>query len=264
MTASDFKTGLVSISFRQLAAEELVALVAAAGQQGLEWGGDVHAPHGDVRKAGQVARWTGEAGLSTAAYGSYYRTAEPDGPDINAVLDSAAALGAPTVRVWAGKRGSEDADEAYRRKVVEDARRICELAAGRGLRVAFEYHGGTLTDSIPSSVSLLEALRDVENLDTLWQPPNGQPEAVCEESLRAVLPRVSNAHVFHWGPGGFKDRQPLSGGTERWTNYFRILEEHPKPRWALLEFVKDDDPERYLRDARVLDGILDGVQVDAD
>ena len=105
-------------------------------------------------------------------------------------------------------------------------------------------------------MALLEALRDVDNLDTLWQPPNGQPEDVCVQSLRAVLPRVSNVHVFHWGPRGWQDRHALTDGLDRWTNYFRILREHPRPRWALLEFVKGDDPEQYLRDAAALREIL--------
>jgi len=257
MARSDLHPGLVSITFRGLSAEELIELVVRANQKGIEWGGDVHVPHGDTRKAEQVARWTRDAGLETAAYGSYYRLAEPDdSPDIEAVLDSAEALGAPTIRVWAGKQDSANADDAYRTAVEEDARRVCGLARNRGLRVALEYHANTLTDSIPSSVALLEALA-LDNLDTLWQPPNGQPEDVCEESLRSVLPRVSNIHVFHWGPGGWGDRYPLSEGTERWSNYFRILDEQPQPRWALMEFVPDDSTQQYLEDAAVLNRLLE-------
>ncbi|WFB36377.1 TIM barrel protein [Kiritimatiellota bacterium B12222] len=255
MDFSNFRTGLVSISFRKVAACDLIEEVVKAGQQGLEWGGDVHVPHGQTTKAEQVARWTRDAGLETAAYGSYYRLADEDSPEIEAVLDSAEALGAPTVRVWAGKKASEDADEAYRKAVVEDARVICALAAKRNLRIALEYHGNTLTDSIASAGELMTAL-DLENLDSLWQPPNGQPEDICEQSLTQLLPRISNVHVFHWGAGGFRERYPLAEGQERWARYFELLQAETKSRWALMEFVKDDTLAQYHADARSLHHIL--------
>ncbi len=254
MDFSNIRTGLVSISFRKLASCDLIEEVVKAGQQGIEWGGDVHVPHGDTAKAEQVARWTREAGLESAAYGSYYRLAEADSPEIEAVLDSAEALGTSTVRVWAGKKASADADQAYREAVKADARRICGLAAKQNLRIAFEYHGNTLTDSIESAGELLNDLQ-IDNLDSLWQPPNGQPEAVCEESLQAILPRISNVHVFHWG-AGFLERFPLVEGTDRWSRYFELLQADRKPRWALMEFVKDDALAQYHADAIQLREIL--------
>ncbi len=251
------RTGLVSISFRPESPESLIEKVVAAGQQGLEWGGDVHVPHGDTVRAEQVAGWTRDAGLDVAAYGSYYRLAETeDNPDFEAVLDAALALGTDTIRVWPGRRGSADADEAYRTQVKEDARRICALAEPHGIRIGFEYHGGTLTDTIDSSVELMTSL-ELSNLDTLWQPPNGQPEDHCQTSLRSVLSRVSNVHVFHWG-AGFRERFALKDGVERWTRYFQILAEEPKNRWALLEFAKDDSLTQYHEDARVLADLVAG------
>ena len=50
------KTGLVSVTFRELASREIVALVANAGLDGIEWGGDVHVPHGELSTARQVLR----------------------------------------------------------------------------------------------------------------------------------------------------------------------------------------------------------------
>jgi hypothetical protein len=256
MKDSTLKTGLVSISFRKLSAPQLIEEMVKAGQQGVEWGGDVHVPHGDVKAAEQVARWTRDAGLETAAYGSYYRLGPTENsPEIEAVLDSAEALGAPSVRVWAGDKGSAEAGPEDRQRIIEDTKRICQLAAKRSIRIAFEYHGNTLTDDIDSAVELLEAL-PLDNLDSLWQPPNGQPESICEKSLHSILPRVSNVHVFHWGNGGWTDRHLLSDGKERWTRCFEILAEDPKPRWALLEFAKDDLLDNYHRDARVLQELV--------
>ena len=83
--------GLVSITFRPLSPQELIKLVAEAGLKAIEWGGDIHVPHGDVSRAQEVGRQTTEAGLSVAAYGSYYRlgVSEAAGLAFEQVLDSA-------------------------------------------------------------------------------------------------------------------------------------------------------------------------------
>lgn len=255
MNFENIRSGLVSISFRKIAASDLIEEVVKAGQSGIEWGGDVHVPHGDTAKAEQVARWMMDAGLETAAYGSYYRLADKESPDFEAVLDCAEALGTASIRVWAGKMGSKDADESYRQAVKQDARRISGMAAKRDIRIAFEYHGNTLTDTIESAGELLDDLK-IDNLDSLWQPPNGQPEEICEKSLTSILPRISNVHVFHWGAGGFNERFSLAEGKARWSKYFNLLQADLKPRWALLEFVKDDALAQYHEDARALSEIL--------
>lgn len=111
MGVPNFRPGLVSISFRDLSPERLIQEVVDAGLQGLEWGGDVHVPHGDTSTAEQVGIRTREAGLEVVAYGSYYRLGETrDNPEFEAVLESACALKAPTIRVWAGRQASADAD----------------------------------------------------------------------------------------------------------------------------------------------------------
>ena len=45
------KIGLVSVSFRGLAPEAIIDLAAECGLGGVEWGGDVHVPCGDLRRA---------------------------------------------------------------------------------------------------------------------------------------------------------------------------------------------------------------------
>ena len=71
-------SGLVSITFRQLTPEQIVDLVAETGLAAIEWGGDVHVPHGEVAPARDVRRRTEEAGLIVASYGSYLRVGHDD------------------------------------------------------------------------------------------------------------------------------------------------------------------------------------------
>src|SRR5690606_20409375 len=246
------RSGLVSITFRSLIAAEVVDLARTAGIDGIEWGGDVHVPPGDMQRAREVRHMTEDAGLSVSAYGSYYRLrpeADEEYP-FEAVLASAVALGAPTIRVWAGNQPSSAVDAAERGRIAEQSRRIADMAAEQGIRVAYEFHSNTLTDRLESALDLLRAV-DHPNIRTFWQPPNGMPPAESRAGLDAVAGWVSNIHCFHWWPTS-KDRHPLADGEANWSLYLEKIAARPGDRFVSVEFVKDDAPEQFLEDAAVL------------
>ena len=250
MTAkTGIESGLVSITFRHLAPEEIIALVAEAGLRGIEWGGDVHVPHGDMRAAAAVGAATRARGLEVAAYGSYYHAGSEEGPDFQAVLDTAMALEAPVVRVWAGDKGSAESEPPERARVVADLRRIAGLAEARGIRIAVESHGGTLTDTFESAVALYDET-DHANLWAYWQPRIGDGHEACLAGLRALLPRLCHLHVFHWIPP--YQRLPLAEGEDRWPDYLQEAARSGRRHFAMLEFTQDDEPANFLRDAATL------------
>ncbi|NBB78352.1 MAG: sugar phosphate isomerase/epimerase, partial [Verrucomicrobia bacterium] len=72
-------TGLCSVTFRKHATDELIDLARKGGIEGIEWGGDVHVPPGDLENARAVGEKTAAAGLSVCSYGSYYRCDEESG-----------------------------------------------------------------------------------------------------------------------------------------------------------------------------------------
>jgi sugar phosphate isomerase/epimerase len=245
-------TGLVSVTFRKLSPVEVVALARKAGLEGIEWGGDIHVPHGDIGRAREVRAMTQEGGLKVAAYGSYYKAgwSELNGLPFRNVLDSAVELGAPTIRVWPGLKGSVDVDEDGRWAVIEDLKRIATQAAQVGVSITLEFHGGSLTDTNESASQLLVEL-DHANIFMGWQPHNGEETAECVAGLRAILPKVGNIHVFHWWPTS-ADRLPLAEGEARWMEFLRKLRSLPGERYALLEFVPGDSVEALIRDAATL------------
>src|ERR1035441_2206467 len=116
--------GLVSITFRSLAPEEIIRLAAQAGVQSIEWGGDVHVPAGEVDRAREVGRRTREAGLMVSAYGSSSRLGRGGG---------------------GGGEGNWSRED--RREIIDDALRVAEMAGRAGIPLSLEYHGGTLTDT---------------------------------------------------------------------------------------------------------------------
>lgn len=246
------RSGLVSITFRQLSPREIVALTAEAGLEAIEWGGDVHVPHGDVATARQVRRMTEEAGLAVASYGSYYKVGADAPESFDGVLAAGVALGAAMIRVWAGDKGSGDADQADRARVAAESRRIAALAAGAGIEIAYEWHGGSLTDTTESAVALLAAVGR-EDVGAYWQPAPYSDVDACLASIQAVAPHLRNVHVYAWdGP----ERLPLSAGAARWRQYLAAIAGLGGERFAMLEFVRDDDPAALREDAATLRGWL--------
>ena len=245
-------SGLVSITFRALSPQEVIELAVSTGLKAIEWGGDIHVPHGDVTRAEEVRELTHNAGLLVAAYGSYYRLGEGEtsGLPFERVLASATALGAPNIRVWAGGKGSGEVTAHERQAIIDDAFRVADLAQEKGISVGLEYHGGTLTDSRVSVRHLLDELSH-PNLNFLWQPANGETVEQSVERLQDVLPRIHHAHVFHWWPSA-AERRPLAEGEDRWLTYLKIIQSTGKNMPCLLEFVRDDSPDQFRQDAATL------------
>ncbi len=47
-------------------------------------------------------------------------------------------------------------------------------------------------------------------------------------------------------------RQPLEAGAERWRQYIRVLRGTGRPHALLLEYVQNDSPEQFEKDAATL------------
>lgn len=234
------RIGLCSVTFRQLTADEVIAAAVRAGLECIEWGGDIHVPAGDTTLADDVARRTGDAGLAVASYGSYWRADE----DITPVLDSAAALGADRVRIWAGRIGSAEASEGERRAVTEAIAEASASAHALGITLALEYHSGTIADT-PAAVRRL--LNDVPALRTYWQPTVGASDEAALHEYDLLRDAVAAVHVFSWWPT--TERLRLAERENLWGPLFRTATE---PRDALLEFVPHDDPDLLAREAAAL------------
>jgi sugar phosphate isomerase/epimerase len=250
------KSGLTSITFRQLCPNEIIDLTLQENLDGIEWGGDLHAPHGNIKIADEVYKMTADAGLDVIAYGSYFVLgfSAENGLDFKSVLDSAVALHAPVIRVWVGKIASAEADENYRTKIIEETKTIAKLAAEKNIEIAFESHINTLTDTGESTVDLLEKI-NMENVKTYWQP---DPSWSIEENLRKlslIFPWLRNIHVFHWTDENFI-RLPLNDGKDKWIKYFNKIAALDFDTYAIIEFVKDDSIEQFHTDAKTLKKLL--------
>jgi len=247
-------TGMCSVTFRDLSPDQVIELTAEAKLDGVEWGGDVHVPPDTPPCADQtVQEATEKAGLVVASYGSYYNVLKSDDhpKSFPPVLDTAQALGTRVVRIWCGGGDSADADESAFQLAAERTAELGRMAAERNITLAFEFHTGGLTDSVPTTVKLLQMI-DEPNVRTYFQDLKRDAPAPADD-LRELLPYVQNVHC-QYGEGG--KRCALEKGKERWSALLGILRESDFDGFVLIEFTADNKPESFLRDAATLREIL--------
>ena len=249
--------GLCSVTFRSLSVEDVVGAAQQAKIQGIEWGGDIHVPPGDLKNAESVSILTKAAGMEIVSYGSYYRLGSKEQEaSFETILETAVKLTAPAIRVWAGKIGSDKATENNWKEVVEDARRVADLATEQGIHVNLEYHGRTLTDTVDSATRLMKEINH-PNVSLYWQPALLETVEERVQSIEKLKKWLTHVHVFHWKIiDGNLIMCPFSEGVSDWKKYLNKLEEKDGVRYLMMEFVKDDSVEQFLEDVRSLKSLI--------
>ena len=262
--------GICTITIKNLSPEEVIRFAVDHKLQALEWWAGGHVLPGEVARAAEIGGLTKAAGLVVSSYGSYYRTAvsEAEGMSFASVLDSAVAVGAPTIRVWAGNKNAEDADAEWSAAVIRDTNRIADLAAARGVSITFEFHGNTLTNTNESARRFAAQVQH-PNVFFSWQPPHGYSAEHSLAGLEGLLPRLSTLHCFHWTIGSYEKslftdfqralvwptdyhRHPLVDARDRWQAYIEAARSTGRDHAVLLEFARDDSVELAAADAATL------------
>lgn len=232
-------TGLLSVTFRSLPFERIIELTVKAGLDGIEWGGDIHVPPGELKLAERIGQAARKAGLVNFSYGSYWRAdSEPE-----MIAETAVALGVQWIRVWAGKLPSAFCPPEIRRRTVAYLQKICRCSAGLRLQIAAEWHPNTLTDVAVSAAKLINEVDDDRffcYFQRDWERDNRRELDVFP------LNRIRAVHV-HYNVN--RQRFPLSDGFDEWS---RLLERIPEDAPALLEFVRNNSEEQFLADACIL------------
>ncbi|MEK4578067.1 sugar phosphate isomerase/epimerase family protein [Bacillus sp. FSL R12-0074] len=98
------------------------------------------------------------------------------------------------IRTFAGQKGSEDFSEQERKEYVERIRRICDLFAPHNMYILLETHPNTLTDTLPSTLKLLEEVNHPYlkiNLDFLHIWESGADPV---DSFHRLKPWIQHYH----------------------------------------------------------------------
>lgn len=246
------QAGLVSVSFRKNTVEEVVKAASKAGLTAIEWGGDIHVPHGDLEAAKKAAGLCQEAGIAIPEYGSYYIIGKSEPGEFEKVVASAKVLGTDMIRVWPGMmlKTAELTAEGYA-AMVADAQRICDAAPD--FRIALECHPMSLTEDYRMALKFLEDVGR-ENLKMFWQPCQYHDLAYNLEAIDALLPYVQSVHVFNWTANmenPMPNRFPLVEGEKHWKLYLERLSQKKGLNY-MLEFMPDDSMDSLPSEANTL------------
>ncbi len=194
------KKGLCSVTFRTKTVAKIISLSAKQGLDCIEWGGDIHVPCGKTARAEKVGAATVKAGLGVYSYGSYFRCDDLD--KFERTSDTAYALGAKIIRVWAGTKDAEKCSEEDFLRLTETLRRCCDFAQKRGQTVACEFHGGTYNNGRENALRLIKSV-DRKNFKTYWQPIYWKKFVSDEERVRdnidtivALSPYIACVHAY--------------------------------------------------------------------
>ena len=249
-----FYPGLVSISFRALTPDAVIALCGRTGLTAIEWGTDSHVKTPDAATA--VYRMGSDAGVLPCSCGSYYKLGVSPAEDLRTALDIARELHTDTLRIWGGNRGSAELSEQDFQKMVKEAYAAAELAETYGVTLCLECHPHTVTDRYESGLRFLNTVAH-PRLRTYWQPNQFESLAYNLEAAEALAEDTRMIHVFAWSD---KERFPLENHADIWTRYLSIFAKTGKTYGTLLEFMPDDRPESLLHEADTLKRILSNFQ----
>ncbi|PGM86883.1 sugar phosphate isomerase/epimerase family protein [Bacillus cereus] len=98
------------------------------------------------------------------------------------------------IRTFAGQKGSEDFSEQERKEYVKRIRMICDLFAQYNMYILLETHPNTLTDTLPSTLKLLEEVNHPYlkiNLDFLHIWESGADPV---DSFQRLKPWIQHYH----------------------------------------------------------------------
>ena len=246
------KAGLCSVTFRAKSPKEIINLAVKAGIHSIEWASDAHVYEGNVALAEEVRKMTEDAGLEVSSYGSYYRLGMKN--DIIPYLESAKALGAPEIRVWAGYNPSYYHLFDARQALVQEAKEISRKAAEYGITISTECHANTLTDTLESLIRYMFEVNE-PNFCTYWQALDHIPDNEQLHVLKTIYTtgKLTNLHVYHFDFFGADCEQKLlSEAYDKWLERLMIFGDDSATRHAMLEFVRDGSEENFMADSETL------------
>ena len=244
-----FKLGLVSISFRALAPEEIIVKMKESGLKYVEWGSDVHAKPNDKKRLIELRDMCEREGIGISSYGSYFKLAENPISELPMYIDAAKTLGVDIIRIWCGNKNYTDMGENERRAFISLSREAAKIAENSGVTLCMECHNNTFTNCLEGALRLMEEVNSPA-FQMHWQPNQflSHEENVLFAKKMAKYTRV--IHAFHWIG---TDKFPLSEGADRWREY---LGEFSGDEFLLLEFMPDGQVKTLPREADSLKSIV--------
>jgi hypothetical protein len=173
--------------------DTFLRIAREAGVGGVEWASGTSLKPGDTVEAGNLMMRTLRAGLSTVSYASPFRFGIHDHGSFTEVLQTAAVLYSPLVRVWTGPRGvgTGTIDKSGRpcSGFSAEILRLADRAGNQGISLCFSFAKASLLDSYESAIRLFDAL-DHPFVKLVWEPLEGCGFDASREAFAALSGRI--------------------------------------------------------------------------
>ena len=216
------RVALCTSALREKLLEDALVAAAKLGFPGVEvWGREPHVGEVyDYNRSRQCKRLCEDRRLEIVALGSYLRFGATrktqDGVDLLETLQTAHALRAPIVRVWASDIPSASADAKVWHAAVAEAREAAGRCRKLGITIAVEMHDDTLADTADSARRFIDEC-ECDNLRLNYQPAgrNGLDDPL--DRLGKVMDYVVHIHAQNYAAlaganGEVPRRASLPGG----------------------------------------------------
>lgn len=257
MIKNNYKTGLVSVSFRKESPENIFKAMKKANLSYIEWGSDIHAPYNDRENLKKLAELQEEYGIQCSSYGTYFRLGITPIEELQGYIDAARILKTNILRLWCYDKNSADMTDEERETLVIQCRKAAQIAEENNVTLCLECHMNTFTESPLDAVLLMDEINST-HFRMYWQPFQWQPSDENVLNAKIIAPYAMHLHVFNWK----NDKKlPLAGAIKEWQDYLaQFSEEHT----LLLEFMPDDTLEELETEADSLRKIINKERYEND
>ena len=237
-----YQLGLVSVSFRAHAPEEILSAMQKAGLTCIEWGSDVHCP---PEKARELASLQEKYGITCCSYGTYFRLGITPMEQLTDYISAAKALGTDILRLWCGDKNSGEYTQQEKAQLFAACKTAAKMAEESGVILCMECHINTYTNTKESALELMQAVGS-DRFRMYWQPSQYTTEEENLAYARLLAPYTTHLHVFNWKG---KEKYPLLDAKDIWKQYLGCFS---GDRTLLLEFMPDNKLETLEREAQAL------------
>ena len=241
-----FKLGLCSVTFRRKTAEEVVSLCQKAGIGFIEWGGDVHVKTLDDAK--KVKALCDKAGIKISSYGSYFNSAVYNESKWHNTCEITKEMGAESIRIWLGKKNSQVTSDKEYNLLLENTKKMCDIAAEYGLTVCPECHDNTFNNNTDAILRFTGELQK-DNFKTYFQSRYFRMEYDLDRIDR-TYDYIKDVHV------SYRDLKREQIFRKKDKNYLDTLLKKFKEKGfsgiVMIEFVSCNNEKNFLSDTEKL------------
>ncbi|MEE1320549.1 MAG: sugar phosphate isomerase/epimerase family protein [Acutalibacteraceae bacterium] len=241
-----FKLGLCSVTFRKKAAEDVVNLAKKAGIGFIEWGGDIHVKAIDDAK--MVKALCDKADIKISSYGSYFNSAVFDVNKWIEACEIAKVMGAKSIRIWLGKKNSQVTSDKEYQLLLENTKKMCDIASEYGLIVCPECHDNTFNNNTDAILRFVNELKR-DNFRTYFQSRYFRMEYDLDRIDR-TYDYIKDVHI------SYRDLKREQLFRKKDKNYLDTLLKKFKEKAfdgiVMIEFVSGNSEKNFFNDTEKL------------